>query len=179
MRKFLLATGGSLALWISAKVQVPFYPVPFTMQTFVVLVIGMSFGWRLAAVTVALYLAQGVVGLPVFAGSPEKGIGLTYLAGPTGGYLLGMLPAAALCGWLAELGWDRHVSTSAIAMLAGTTIIYAFGLIWLGSVIGWEMPVLQFGLIPFIPGDALKIVLATIALPLAWKIVNKISSDQK
>lgn len=173
VRNIGLAVAGSLALWVSAKVQVPFYPVPITMQTFVVLAMGMAFGWRLAAATVALYLAQGAVGLPVFAGSPERGIGLAYLLGPTGGYLLGMLPAAALCGWLAERGWDRRMAGTALAMLAGNAVIYALGLIWLGSVIGWDKPLLSLGLLPFLPGDALKLALATLTLPLAWKAVNR------
>ncbi|MDQ6435472.1 biotin transporter BioY [Mesorhizobium sp. LHD-90] len=172
-RNVLLAIVGSLALWASAKIQVPFYPVPITMQTFVVLAMGMAFGRRLAAATVALYLAQGAIGLPVFAGTPERGIGLAYMAGPTGGYLLGYLPAAALCGWLAERGWDRRIATTAAAMLAGNAVVYAFGLLWLGSVIGWDKPVLQIGLTPFIPGDFLKLLLAALTLPLAWKLLGR------
>lgn len=172
-RNVLLAVGGSLALWMSAKVQVPFYPVPITMQTFVVLAMGMAFGWRLAAATVALYLAQGAFGLPVFAGTPERGIGLAYMAGPTGGYLAGYLLAATLCGCLAERGWDRRVATTAIAMLAGNLVIYACGLLWLGAVVGWDKPVIELGLLPFIPGDILKLALAALTLPLAWKVVNR------
>jgi biotin transport system substrate-specific component len=173
VRNIMLAVGGSLALWLSAKMQVPFNPVPITMQTFVVLAMGMAFGWRLAAATVALYLAQGALGLPVFAGTPERGIGIAYLAGPTGGYLLGYLPAAALCGWLAERGWDRRIMTTALAMLAGNAVIYTFGLLWLGSVIGWDKPVIQLGLVPFIPGDLLKLALAAAALPLAWRLAGR------
>ncbi|MEW9807677.1 biotin transporter BioY [Mesorhizobium sp. ZMM04-5] len=172
LRNISLAIAGSLALWVSAKVQVPFYPVPITMQTFVVLAMGMAFGWRLAAATVALYLAQGAMGLPVFAGTPEKGLGLAYMMGPTGGYLLGMLPAAALCGWLAERGWDRSVVRTALAMIAGNVVIYAFGVTWLGAVIGWDKPVLQLGLYPFLYGDLAKLALAACALPLAWKLLG-------
>ncbi|MEW9836418.1 biotin transporter BioY [Mesorhizobium marinum] len=172
LRNISLAIAGSLALWVSAKVQVPFYPVPITMQTFVVLAMGMAFGWRLAATTVALYLAQGAMGLPVFAGTPEKGLGLAYMMGPTGGYLLGMLPAAALCGWLAERGWDRSVVRTALAMIAGNVVIYAFGVTWLGAVIGWDKPVLQLGLYPFLYGDLAKLALAACALPLAWKLLG-------
>lgn len=172
-RNAALVVGGSLALWISAKLQVPFYPVPITMQTFVVLVMGMAFGWRLAAATVAFYLVQGAFGLPVFAGTPERGIGLAYMVGPTGGYLLGYLAAAALCGWLAERGWDRSVLKTGCAMVAGNVVIHAAGLIWLGSVIGWEKPVLELGLYPFIPGDLAKLVLAALTLPLAWKLVGR------
>lgn len=173
LRNVVLAIVGSLALWVSAKIQVPFYPVPMTMQTFMVLVIGMAFGWRLGAVTVLLYLAEGALGLPVFAGTPEKGIGIAYLVGPTGGYLLGFVVSAATVGWLARKGWDRNVLTTLAAMVIGTAIIFAFGVTWLGSVIGWEKPVLQFGLYPFLPGAAFKIVLAAAVLPLVWKMVSK------
>jgi biotin transport system substrate-specific component len=172
LRNVGLAVAGSLALWLSAKLQVPFYPVPMTMQTFVVLVIGTGFGWRLGAATVALYLAEGALGLPVFAGTPEKGIGLAYMAGPTGGYLLGYLPAAALCGFLANRGWDRRIVTMALSMLLGTVVIYAFGLSWLGTIVGWDKPVLAWGLTPFILGDLLKLALAAAVLPLAWKLVG-------
>jgi len=173
VRNAVLAVGGSLLLWASAKVQVPFYPVPITMQTFVVLVLGMAFGWRLAAATVGLYLLQGAAGLPVFAGTPERGIGIAYMVGPTGGYLLGYLVAAALVGWLAERGWDKRAATTALAMVAGNAVIYALGVLWLGSVIGWDKPVLEFGLYPFIPGDILKIALATLALPLTWRLIDR------
>jgi len=116
-RNIVLAVVGSLALWASAKIQVPFFPVPITMQTFVVLVIGMTFGWRLGGATFALYLAEGAIGLPVFAGTPEKGIGMAYMIGPTGGYLLGMLLATMCVGWLAQRGWDRRILTTAAAMV--------------------------------------------------------------
>ncbi|AZO00833.1 biotin transporter BioY [Mesorhizobium sp. M9A.F.Ca.ET.002.03.1.2] len=172
LRNGVLAIAGSLALWLSAKLQVPFYPVPMTMQTFVVLVIGTAFGWRLGAATIALYLAEGALGLPVFAGTPEKGIGLAYMAGPTGGYLLGYLPAAALCGFLAKRGWDRRIVTMALSMLLGTVVIYAFGLSWLGAVLGWDKPILAWGLTPFILGDLLKLALAAAVLPLAWKFAG-------
>jgi biotin transport system substrate-specific component len=104
LQQVLLAIAGSLLLWVSAKVQVPFWPVPMTMQTFVVLGLGAAFGWRLGMATVALYLLEGAMGLPVFAGTPEKGIGLAYMAGPTGGYLAGFVVAAGITGWLAEKG---------------------------------------------------------------------------
>lgn len=172
-RKTMLAIGGSLALWISARLEVPFYPVPITMQTFVVLVIGMAFGARLGAATVALYLIEGAAGLPVFAGTPEKGIGLLYMAGPTGGYLLGFLLAAALTGWLAERGWDRSVPRTAAAMLFGNLLVYVPGLLWLGAVAGWDKPILQWGLYPFLPGEVMKLALAAAVLPLVWKIAGR------
>ena len=170
LKFLLLAVVGSLALWLSAKIQVPFYPVPITMQTFVVLVMGMAFGWRLGATTVLLYLAEGMVGLPVFAGTPERGIGLGYMVGPTGGYLLGFLLAAAAVGWLGQRGWDRRIATTLAAMVLGTLIIYVPGLTWLGVVIGWDKPVLELGLWPFLLGDALKIALAALVLPSIWRI---------
>lgn len=179
LRNILLAVAGSIALWISAKINVPFYPVPMTMQTFMVLVIGMAFGWRLGAATVLLYLVQGSLGLPVFAGTPEKGIGLAYMAGPTGGYLAGFVVSAAVVGWLGERGWDRNVLTTLAAMVLGTAIIFVFGVAWLGAVIGWDKPVLQFGLYPFLPGAAFKIALAAAVLPLAWRAVKGTSKNSE
>lgn len=172
-RKIILAVAGSLALWISAKIQIPFFPVPMTMQTFVVLTIGMTFGWRLGGATLLLYLAEGAAGLPVFAGTPEKGIGLAYMTGPTGGYLAGFLVAAVAMGWLAERGWDRHVLTTAAAMLIGNALIYVLGLAWLGAVLGWDKPILEWGFLPFVLGDLTKLCLAALALPLAWRLVSR------
>lgn len=171
MRNVLLAVGGTVLLTIAAKMNIPFYPVPLTMTTFVVLTIGMAFGWRLGGATVALYLAEGAIGLPVFAGTPEKGIGLAYMAGPTGGYLLGYLVAAVVVGWLAEKGWDRNVFTTLAAMIIGTAIIFAPGIYWLGMLFGWEKPILAWGLWPFMAGAGFKIALAAAVLPLAWKFL--------
>lgn len=172
-RFVILALLGSLALTLSAKVQVPFYPVPMTMQTFVVLSLGMAFGWRLGAVTVLLYLAEGASGLPVFSGTPEKGLGLAYLFGPTGGYLFGFVVAAAVCGWLAERGWDRSVLKTALAMLIGTATIYLCGVLWLGGLIGWDKPLLALGVTPFLLGDAFKMALAAGVLPLLWQALGR------
>ncbi len=166
----ILAVVGTLALTLSAKTHVPFWPVPMTMQTFVVLVIGLAYGWRLGAATVALYLAEGALGLPVFSGTPERGIGIAYMMGPTGGFLVGFVAAAGLTGWLAERGFDRSIGTTALAMLAGNVVVYAFGLGWLAGLIGFEKAV-QFGLYPFLLGDAAKLVLAACLMPLAWKAV--------
>ncbi len=171
-RAVLLALIGSALLTVSAKIQVPFYPVPMTMQTFVVLTLGMAFGWRLGAATVLLYLAEGAMGLPVFSGTPEKGIGLAYMMGSTGGYLVGFVLASALCGWLAERGWDRSFVTTALAMAWGNLVIYALGLAWLGSLLGWDKPIMAWGLTPFLAGDLAKLVLAAIALPLVWRLVG-------
>ncbi|MEM7196076.1 MAG: biotin transporter BioY [Pseudomonadota bacterium] len=168
-----LAVVGSLLLTLSAKISIPFWPVPVTMQTFVVLALGFAYGWKLAGVTVLLYLAQGALNLPVFQGTPEKGIGIAYMTGPTGGYLLGFFFAAVVCGWLAERGWDRRPSTTAAAMVIGNIIIYALGLAWLGNLMGWDKPILDWGLKPFIPGDIAKIVLAMIVIPVAWKKIAR------
>jgi biotin transport system substrate-specific component len=164
---------GTALLALSAKIQVPFYPVPLTMQTYVLLVLGMAYGWRLGGATVLLYLAEGAVGLPVFAGTPAKGIGLAYMAGSTGGYLVGFVLAALLSGWLAERGWDRHLLPTAVAMTAGTALIFIPGLIWLGVLLGWDKPIVAWGLIPFLPGAVAKIALAMFTLPLAWRAVGR------
>ncbi len=173
VRNVILAIGGTALLTIAAKIQVPFYPVPMTMQTFVVLALGMAYGWRLGGATLILYLAEGAVGLPVFAGTPEKGIGLAYMLGGTGGYLIGFVLAAALCGWLAERGWDRNVAKTALAMFAGNVIIYVPGLLWLGGLFGWDKPILEWGLTPFILGDLTKLALAAAVLPLAWRWLGR------
>ena len=157
VRAALLAVLGSALLTLSAKIQVPFYPVPMTMQTLVVLLIGMAFGARLGIATVALYLAEGAVGLPVFAGTPEKGIGLAYMMGPTGGYLLGFVLAAAIAGWIVERG--RDAAGLALAVVAGSVAIYAPGVLWLASLVGFAKA-LEFGLVPFLWGDLLKAGLA-------------------
>lgn len=171
VRNVALAVIGSLALWVSAKISIPFWPVPLTMQTFVVLVIGMAFGPRLGVATVLLYLAEGAAGLPVFAGTPEKGLGLAYMVGPTGGYLLGFVFAAAIVGHLAGRGWDRNPLTTAAAMVIGNGFIFLCGIVWLGAVVGWDKPVLAWGLWPFLPGAALKIILATLLLPGLWRLL--------
>jgi len=171
-RKAVLVVAGTLVLTAAAKLQIPFYPVPMTMQTFAVLVLGMVLGARLGAATVAAYLAAGALGLPVFAGTPEKGIGIAYMLGPTGGYLLGFVLAAAACGALGERGWSRNALRTALAMLAGNVLIYVPGLIWLGTLLGWDQPILEWGLWPFLLGDLTKLALAVAVLPLAWRLVD-------
>lgn len=174
LRQVTLAVAGSIALAVSAKLQVPFYPVPMTMQTLVVLTLAMALGWRLGLGAVMLYMAEGAMGLPVFAGTPEKGIGLAYMAGPTGGYLLGFVVATALVGFLAERGWDRNFITTALAMALGNVAIYVPGILWLGSVVGWDKPVLEWGMTPFLLGDVTKVALAAVIMPLAWKALSRI-----
>ena len=167
--KVALVIGGSILLALSAHIKVPFYPVPVTMQTMLVLMIGMAFGPRLGFATIMAYLAQGAMGLPVFAG----GAGLAYMAGPTGGYLFGFAVAAIVTGFLAEKGWGKSVGSTALAMVIGNIVIYACGVTYLSSIVGGFDKAIQFGLAPFIYGDLLKIVIATAALPLAWKYLPK------
>ena len=172
LRNLILAVAGSLLLWISAKISIPFWPVPLTMQTLVVLMIGMAFGARLGVATVALYLLEGAAGLPIFSGTPEKGIGLAYMMSTTGGYLFGFVVAAGAVGFLAERGWDRNLSTTALAMLIGTVLIYIPGVLWLGMVLGWDKPILSWGLTPFLAGDALKLVIAAVLMPSLWRLLS-------
>lgn len=168
--RYLVAVlAGSALLTLSAKIAIPFYPVPLTLQTMVVLCLGMVLGPRLGAAAVIVYLMQGAMGLPVFAGTPEKGIGLAYMLGTTGGYLLGFVVAAFVVGLLAQRRWDRSIITVVAAMIIGNFIIYAFGLVWLGSIVGWDKPVLAWGLTPFLLGDLAKILIAAALLPTLWK----------
>lgn len=173
IRAIILMVVGSLSIWAAAKIQVPFYPVPMTLSTFAVLAIGMAYGWRLGAATLLLYMAEGAAGLPVFAGTPEKGIGLLYMVGPTGGYLLGYLCAATLCGWLAERGWDRNVWRAGLAMILGSIVLYVPGLLWLGVLFGWDKPLLSWGLYPFVLGDLVKLSLAALLLPCIWQLIGR------
>jgi biotin transport system substrate-specific component len=158
LRLAVLAVVGSLLLWASAKIQVPFYPVPMTLQTAVVFLVGIAYGPALGAATVLLYLAEGAVGLPVFAGTPEKGIGLAYMAGPTGGYLVGFVAAAAITGWLARGG--AHWARVGLGVALATAVIYLLGAGWLAVLIGPESA-LAFGVVPFLLGDLLKLLLVT------------------
>jgi len=170
MRNLALMVVGSLLLTISAKLSVPFYPVPVTMQTLAVLAIGMAYGWRLGAATVALYIFQGALGLPVFS----AGGGLAYLAGPTAGYIAGFLVAAFVVGALAEKGWDKSFAKTALANIIGTAIIFSFGLAWLATFLCYNASLLEKGLTPFLIGAALKIALATVLMPSLWKLVAKL-----
>lgn len=169
LRAAVLAAVGSLLLTASAKVQVPFWPVPMTMQTFAVLVIGMAYGPRLGVATVALYLGQGALGLPVFAGA---GAGLAYMAGPTGGYLAGFLVSAWAVGHLAGRGWDRNLLSGLAAFVIGDAVLFACGLSWLAALAGFETAVAA-GLLPFLPGEALKIALAAALMAAGWRAVAR------
>ena len=174
----VIAILGSLLLTISAKVKIPFYPVPMTMQTFVVLFLGLAFGFKIGLVTVSLYLFEGIFGLPVFANSPEKGIGLIYFTGPTMGYLIGFLVAVYFTGIFKNL-FKRfnHKYFDILVIFSWLTFsvsfIYILGLLWLGYLIGWDKPIFELGAQPFLLAELFKITLLTILYP--WiKKINKI-----
>ncbi len=159
---------GSILLAISAKVQVPFWPVPMTMQTFVIFLIGMTYSIRLSFATVAFYLFQGAIGLPVFA----TGGGIAYLVGPTAGYLYGMLFASIVISYLANLGFCKTYFKAALSLLIGSVVIFSFGIMYLGYIIGFEKA-LTAGLLPFIPSELFKIALAVALIPNLHKIIKK------
>ena len=171
LAQLVLVLAGSALLAISAQIKIPLYPVPVTGQTLVVLLIGMAYGSRLGAATVLAYLLEGGMGLPVFAGGSA---GWATLAGPTGGYLIGFLAAAFVLGLLAERGMGRGPISTALAMLVGTAIIYVFGVTHLGGFIGFEKAIAA-GLLPFLYGDALKLIVAAGLMPLAWRSVRALT----
>ena len=158
---------GTLLLTISAKVQVPFWPVPMTMQTFVVFLIGSTYGVRLSFFTLIAYLIEGAMGLPVFA----SGGGIIYLIGPTAGYLYGMTIAAVVISYFANLGYSKSYFKSFISIIIGSVIIFALGVLYLGSIIGYNKAI-QAGLIPFIPSELFKILLAVLLIPTLNKIIK-------
>jgi biotin transport system substrate-specific component len=168
--KLALVLAGSALIAIAAQVRfpLPFSPVPVTGQTFAVLLVAAALG-RLGLASVIAYLAEGAGGLPVFAGGAS---GIAYMTGPTGGYLIGFALAAALIGSAVERGWDRHVVGALAAMAIGEVAIYACGLAWLARF-PLPVPLLDAGLVPFIPGDLFKMALATFALPAAWRLVRR------
>ena len=159
IKYLLIVFLGSLLLTISAKVKIPFYPVPMTMQTFVVLLMGITFGWKIGIATISLYLLEGIIGLPVFAGTPEKGIGLAYFMGPTMGYLIGFLFATFFAGYLKL---NTNIFIVFLKLILSVSIIYIFGILWLGNLIGWDKPIFELGLIPFLLAELFKISFLTI-----------------
>jgi biotin transport system substrate-specific component len=161
---------GVCLLTLSAKVQVPFWPVPMTLQTLVVLMLGMSCGARLAAATVVAYLLAGAAGLPVLAGTPERGIGLAYMMGPTAGFLVGFVLAAWLVGVLAERDWDRSFLRCAAAMVLGHAVITLSGLAWLAVLFGTPKAI-EVGLMPFLASSALKTALGAVSMPMLWRLL--------
>ena len=157
---------GSILLTISAKIKIPFYPVPMTMQTFVVLFLGMSFGYKIGLATVSLYLIEGIIGLPVFSNSPEKGIGIIYFTGPTMGYLIGFLFATFLAGYF---NFKVNIFYTFLKLVVSVSVIYILGIFWLGSLIGWDKPIIQLGVMPFLLAELFKITILTI---LAKRIIK-------
>ncbi len=167
IKLILIAGIGTLLLTISAKIKIPFYPVPMTMQTFVVLFIGITLGSKIGLLTVSLYLLEGIYGLPVFAGTPEKGIGFIYFTGPTMGYLLGFLIAVYFAG---SFEYEKNLINNFIKLLFSVSFIYILGLTWLGILIGWEKPIFQLGARPFLLAELFKVLLLLFLLPNLLKI---------
>ena len=167
----LISILGTLLLTISAKIKIPFYPVPMTMQTFVVLFLGIALGPKIGLLTVSLYVFEGIFGLPVFAGTPEKGIGLIYFTGPTMGYLIGFLVAAYIAG---SFKYNKGTINTFLKLIFSVSFIYILGIIWLGALIGWEKPIFKLGVQPFLLAELFKLTLLTILLPWIIKINIKV-----
>ena len=161
LKNFFVIILGSLLLTISAKIKIPFYPVPMTMQTFVVLLLGITFGYKIGLATITVYLLEGILGLPVFSNSPEKGVGLVYFTGPTMGYLIGFLFATFLAGYF---NFKKNILVNFVKLLVSVSVIYIFGIFWLGNLIGWDKPIIQLGVTPFLLAELFKIsILALLA----------------
>lgn len=168
----LLAVGGSLLLVLSAKTKVVLGPVDMSLQTLVVLGIGAAYGLRLGLATLLLYMAQGAAGLPVFQSTPEKGIGIAYMLGTTGGYLAGFVAMAAIVGWAVDRGWGRSLLKMLAVMLVAEVVMMAMGYSWLAMLIGADKA-WQFGVVPFIVPDLIKVALAAAAVPAIWALIPK------
>ena len=161
IKYLFIALLGSILLAISSKIKIPFYPVPMTMQTFVVLFIGVAFGWKLGLVTISLYLFEGILGLPVFSGTPEKGIGIAYFTGPTMGYLVGFIVAVYFAG---KFNYDDNLFKTFFKLSFATSLIYLLGMLWLGNLIGWDKPIFKLGAQPFLLAELFKILIASLAI---------------
>ena len=166
LKYLLIIFIGSILLTISSKIKIPFYPVPMTMQTFVVLFLGMSFGYKIGLATVGLYLLEGIIGLPVFSNSPEKGVGIIYFTGPTMGYLIGFLFATFLAGYF---NFKVNVFYTFLKLIISVSVIYILGVFWLGNLIGWDKPIIQLGVTPFLLAELFKVSILAI---LAKKIIK-------
>jgi len=169
LKSLLAIVLGSIALTISAKIKIPFYPVPMTMQTFVVLFLGVSLGYKIGLASVALYLFEGIMGLPVFSNSPEKGVGLVYFTGPTMGYLIGFLIASFLAS---KISMKDNFLLVLTKLIIATSTIYILGLFWLGTLIGWEKPIFALGAKPFLLAEAFKIIILALITKKIIKIRN-------
>jgi biotin transport system substrate-specific component len=156
-----IALMGTVLLAISSKIKIPFYPVPMTMQTLVILFLGITLGWKLGLVTVALYLFEGIIGLPVFSGSPEKGVGIIYFTGPTMGYLIGFLFTVYFAG---KFKFSGNLFKKIFQLIFSVSFIYVFGVLWLGILIGWEKPLFKLGVQPFLFAELFKILIVLFSL---------------
>jgi biotin transport system substrate-specific component len=161
LRNVFVVLIGTVLLAISSKIKIPFYPVPMTMQTLVVLFLGITLGWKLGVATVALYLFEGIIGLPVFSGSPEKGIGIVYFTGPTMGYLIGFLFTVYFAG---SFNFSKNLLIKILQLLFSVSFIYIFGILWLGALIGWDKPLFHLGVQPFLLAELFKILIISISL---------------
>jgi len=166
LRIIVITIIGTLLLTVSAKIKIPFYPVPMTMQTFAVLFIGITLGYKIGLLTVSLYLLEGIAGYPVFANSPEKGIGIVYFTGPTMGYLIGFLIAVYCAG---TFKYDKGLINTFIKLIFSVSFIYIFGLIWLGILIGWDKPIFKLGAEPFLLAELFKMLLLLFLTPILLK----------
>ena len=171
IKSLLMIFLGSVILAISAKIKIPFYPVPMTMQTFVVLFLGMSLGYKIGIATVCLYLLEGIFGLPVFSNSPERGVGLVYFTGPTMGYLIGFLSACFLASFVK---YDDSYFLIFFKLMLSVSTIYILGILWLGTIIGWEKPIFEIGVAPFLLAEFFKIALLTVLSKIILKFKKSI-----
>ena len=167
-----LALLGTLVLTVSAKTKVVFGPVDMSLQTLAIILISAAFGMRLGLATVLLYMAEGAAGLPVFQSSPEKGVGILYMLGTTGGYLAGFVVMTAMIGWAADRGWDRNVLKFFGVVVVADAIMLAMGFGWLSALIGVENG-WQFGVVPFIVPDLVKAALAAALVPAVWSLIRR------
>ena len=167
LKTFLLIFLGTMALTVSAKIKIPFYPVPMTMQTFVVLFLGLAYGYKIGLATVSIYLLEGIIGIPVFSNSPEKGVGLIYFTGPTMGYLLGFLITAYFAG---SFNYSKNTFVNFFKLTFATSFIYIIGILWLGTLIGWEKPIFKLGAQPFLLAELFKILIITLVVSKVKKI---------
>ncbi|SMY09061.1 biotin transporter BioY [Flavimaricola marinus] len=172
IKQAALVVAGIALLAVMAKIKIPMWPVAISMGTFAVLTIGAAYGPRLGLVTIMGYMILGALGMDLFQNSSAEVNGLTYMMGGTGGYLVGYVLAVVLMGYAARAGWDRSVGKMALAMLAANAVMYIPGVLWLGQLYGFDQPILQWGLYPFLIGDALKLALAALLLPALWKLIG-------
>ena len=160
LRNVFITLMGTVLLAISSKIKIPFYPVPMTMQTLVILFLGIALGWKLGLATISLYLFEGIIGIPVFSGTPEKGIGIAYFTGPTMGYLVGFLFTVYFAG---SFNFSKNLFIKFLQLFFSVSFIYILGVLWLGTLIGWDKPLFQFGVQPFLLAELLKILIILIS----------------